>query len=65
MSFREKAKEVNSGFTHHAYDEIVELVKVVPQLCEEVKKLGFKLLPDSLIPLSNGEKGSPMENYEN
>ena len=65
MSIGEKAKEVGSGFAHQAYDEIVDLVKVVPQLYEEVKELGSKFLPDSLTPPNNGDVGSPTENYGN
>jgi len=64
ISLGEKAKEVGSGFAHQAYDEIIDLVKVVPQLFEEVKELGSNFLPDSLTPPVNGEVGSPMENYE-
>ncbi len=65
MSLGVKAKEVGSSFAHQAYDEIVDLVKVIPQLCEEVKELGSKFLPDNLTPSGNGEMGSPLENYEN
>lgn len=65
MSLSEKAKEVGAGFAHQAYEEIVDLVKVVPQLCEEVEELGAKFLPDSLIPHENRALRSQTENYKN
>ena len=64
LSFGEKARELGANVAHQAFDEIIDLVKVVPQLCEEVKEVGSKLLPESLTP-SNGENGSPIENYDN
>ena len=64
LSFGGKARELGANVAHQAFDEIIDLVKVVPQLCEEVKEVGSKLLPESLTP-SNGENGSPIENYDN
>jgi len=65
MSFGEKAREVGAGVAHEALDAITDLVKVVPQLCEEVKELGDRFLPESLKLPAAGEPVSPIENYEN
>lgn len=46
-------------------DEVTDLVKVFPQLCEEVKELGDKFLPESLKLPASGEPVSPIENHEN
>jgi len=65
MSFGEKAREVGSNAAHKALDEVTDLVKVFPQLCEEVKELGDRFLPESLKLPDSGEPVSPIENYEN
>ncbi len=66
LSFGEKAREAGANIAHQAFDEITDLVKVVPQLCEEVKELGPIFLPNSLTPPNNsGDTGSPIENFEN
>jgi hypothetical protein len=65
MSFGEKAREVGANAAHKALDEVTDLVKVFPQLCEEVKELGDKFLPESLKLPASGEPVSPVENYEN
>jgi hypothetical protein len=64
-SFGEKVREIGANIAHQAYDEIADLVKVVPELCEEVKEIGFRLLPESLTAPNNGDRGSSIENYEN
>jgi|GEM_PF-1126018 len=64
LSFGEKAREMGASFTHQALEEVSDLVKVVPELCEEIKELGTKFLPDSLAPPSGLEMANPMENYE-
>jgi len=65
LSFGEKARELGAGLTHKAFDEITDLVKVVPQLCEEVKEIGAKILPESLTSSSDIDIGSSIENYDN
>lgn len=65
MAFSEKARELGSNASHRALDDISDLVKVVPQLCDEVKELGARFLPDGFTPPINGEIGSTMGNYEN
>jgi hypothetical protein len=64
MSFGEKAREMGAGVAHKALDEVTELVKVVPQLCEEVKELVTKFFPEGLQLPNSGDEGSPIENYE-
>ena len=54
-----------SNVAHKALDEVTDLVKVFPQLCEEVKELGDRFLPESLKLPNSGEPVSPIENYEN
>ena len=65
MSFGEKAREAGSNIAHQAFDEIADLAKVVPQLCEEAKELGSKFLPESLKLPDSEDIESPIENYEN
>jgi len=65
MSFGEKAREIGANVAHKALDEVSDLAKVVPQLCEEVKGLGTKFLPESLKLPNSGDPVSPIENYEN
>ncbi len=61
-SFSEKARELGSCLAHEVYQEVTELVSVMPQLCEEVKSIGSKILPESIC---NDEMfSSPTENYE-
>lgn len=65
MSFGEKMREAGANIAHQAFDEVTDLVKIAPQLCEEVKELGAKFLPESLKLPDSGETVSPIENYEN
>ena len=65
LSFGEKARELGAHLAHQTYEEITELVGVVPQLCEEIKDLGSKLLPENLTLPKNELSGDPKDNYEN
>jgi hypothetical protein len=65
MSFGEKTREVGANVAHKALDEVKDLVKAVPQLCEEVKELGARFLSESLQLPNIEDTGSPIENYEN
>jgi len=65
LSFGEKARELGAHLAHQAYEEITELASVVPQLCEEIKDLESKLLPENLTPPKNEFSGDPKGNYEN
>lgn len=65
ISFSEKAREMGANIAHKALDEVTDLVKVFPKLCEEVKELGDRFLPESLKLPASGEPVSPIENYEN
>jgi len=64
LSFGEKAREVGANFAHQALEEVSDLARVVPELCEEIKELGTKFLPDSLAPPSGLEMANPMEKHE-
>lgn len=64
-TFTEMIREVGSNVAHQAYDELAELVMVVPQLCDEVRGLGSKYLPETLPTLNEKEWRSSIENYEN
>lgn len=64
QSFKEKVREFGAYLSHQAYDELTELTYVVPQLFEEVKEIGSKLLPESLSTPNNELIGSPIENHK-
>jgi hypothetical protein len=64
LSFGEKTRELGAHLAHQAYDEVTELVQVVPQLCEEVKEIGSKFFPESFSIPNDESNKSPMENYE-
>lgn len=65
LSFAEKAREAGAFFAHQAYEEVSELVSFVPQLCEELKDVGARILPDSLSLPNDDLPVAPKENYEN
>lgn len=61
----EKARNLGSALAHHALDGISELASCVPLLLEEIKDIGHKILPDSLLPSQDGIEITPMKNFEN
>ncbi|HPE84679.1 MAG TPA: hypothetical protein PLO43_00675, partial [Chlamydiales bacterium] len=65
MSLAEKAREVGAHFAHKTLDQVSDLAKVVPQLCQEVRDLGEKVLPESLRLPNTENTASPAQNYEN
>ncbi len=65
LTFLEKAREVGAHFAHQAYQEVTELFSVLPQFCDEIKDLGSKLLPETLMPPNNELIGDPQVNFEN
>jgi hypothetical protein len=65
ISFGEKAREAGANIAHKALNEVTDLIKVVPQLYQEVKELGSLLLPAGLQLLDSADGLSPIENYEN
>lgn len=68
FSFREKVREVGSHIAHQAFDEITDLVKIVPQLCEDVKEIGAKFLSSDFNlsnSLSTMDSMDSIENFEN
>jgi len=48
-----------------AYNEITDLAKVFPQVCEEIKELYPKFLSHTSTPRKSKVSGDPLENYEN
>jgi len=62
--FNENVREIGAYMAHKALDEISELVKIVPQFCEEVKEIGSKFLPDSLKKFTIKESVSPLERHD-
>ena len=65
LSFCEKAREIGANITHKALEEIADLARVVPQLCEEVRDIGSRFLTGDFALANDGTIGSPIENYEN
>lgn len=65
MSLAEKAREIGAHFAHKTLDEVSDLAKVVPQLCQEVRDLGEKVFPESLRLPNTENTPSPAQNYEN
>lgn len=65
-SFGEKARELGGFFAHQAFDGISDLAGAIPQLCEEIKDLGSRILPEGLVPSNKSDfMRDPNDNYEN
>ena len=64
MSLVEKAREVGAHFAHKTFDEVSDLAKAIPQLCQEARDLGEKILPENLQLSSIENAASPARNYE-
>lgn len=62
LGFTEKVQETGASFAHKAFDEISDFGRVIPQLCEEIKDISTKFLPESLH-LPDSEKS--VDNFEN
>ncbi len=65
-SFEEKARELGAILAHQALDGVSELVAVFPQLVEEIKDIGSKVLFEKVLfsDMSDDFKYTPQENYE-
>lgn len=63
-SFGEKTREYGSHLAHKVFDEVTDLVKMAPQLCEEIKEIGSRLVPEHFSLPDYGASNSPLENYE-
>jgi hypothetical protein len=64
QSYREKAREFGAYLAHQAFEEVTELVEIVPRFCEEVKEVGARFFPESLAPAADPSMSSALENYQ-
>lgn len=61
----EKARNLGAILAHQTLDGISELTSCVPQLLEEIKDIGHRILPESLLPPQDGVEITSMKNFEN
>ena len=61
----EKARNLGAILAHQTLDGISELTSCVPQLLEETKDIGQRILPESLLPSQDVVEITPMKNFEN
>jgi len=60
-SFIQVAKAIGSGIAHEIYDEITDIVKIVPQFCQEVGDCVEKFKPDCVKKLIPDERAITAE----
>jgi hypothetical protein len=60
----EKARTLGAILAHETLDGISELTSCIPQLLEEIKEIGHRILPESLLHSQDGEEITPMKNFE-
>jgi hypothetical protein len=58
----ENVRNLGAHLAHSTLDGISELVSCVPQLLEEIKDIGQRLMPEQL--LSHNTELTPLENFE-
>lgn len=63
-SFIDTARELGSGLAHEALNGVSVLLGTVPQLGEEIKDIGDKLLPEWLNIGQENSQATPKQNYE-
>lgn len=63
-SFREKARDLGAFLAHEALAGVSEIASFSPQLLEEIKDIGSRILPESSLPKNDLILASPMENYD-
>lgn len=61
----EKARNLGAILAHQTLDGISELTSCVPQLLEEIKDIGHRILTESLLLHQDGVEINPMKNFEN
>jgi hypothetical protein len=61
----EKARNLGAVLAHQTLDGISELTSCIPQLLEEIKDIGQRILPESLLHSNDGVEMTPMKNFEN
>lgn len=64
LAFIEKTREFGAYLAHKAFYEITELASVVPAFCEEVKNVGGRFFPESILPSNDAIIGSTIEHYQ-
>lgn len=63
-SFTETVRNFGSILAHQALDGISEVASFVPQLLEEIKDIGYQLIPEVSLFSDNVIAIAPLENYE-
>lgn len=63
LTFSEKARNIGSLLAHETLDGISEIASCIPELGEELKEIGERILPKHLLP-GEIQPGNPKENYE-
>ena len=63
-SFEEKVRNLGSFLAHETFDGISELAAFIPQLNEEIKEIGTKIIPESILGSHSELLTDPIENYE-
>ena len=65
-TFGEKARNLGSILAHETLDGISEVASTIPQLGEELKSLGSRILPENMLPpTENPFMRSPTVNHDN
>lgn len=61
----ERARHLGAVLAHQTLNGISELTSCVPQLLEEIKDIGHRILPESLLSPQDGVEITPMKNFGN
>jgi hypothetical protein len=59
----EKARNLGAALAHQTLDGISELTSCIPQLLEEIKDIGYRILPESLRHSQDAVEITPIENF--
>jgi hypothetical protein len=63
-SFGDTARILGAKLTHQTFDGVSKLASVFPELCEEIKGVSNRLLPENQISTESVLTTNPKENYE-
>ncbi len=63
-SFGETVRNLGAILAHETLDGVSELASCVPQLLEEIKDIGLRILPDAILQVEDGFEIEPKVNYE-
>jgi hypothetical protein len=61
----EKFRNLGAILAHETLDGISEITSYVPQLLEEIKSVGHRVLPESLLHSGDEIEITPMKNFDN